>query len=552
MPKRENSLNGTPAGRNQAPGNSPIPDAQDRPIARALISVSDKTGLEPFASALARRGVAILSTGGTARALRDAGIAVTDVSDHTGFPEIMDGRVKTLHPAIHGGILARRQDAGHRAALAAHGIADIDLVAVNLYPFEKAVKDGAALDTCIETIDIGGPAMIRAAAKNHDDVTVVVQPSDYQAVMEEMAALDGATSLALRRRLAATAFVRTAAYDAAIARRLAAETGGGRLPAHMVFGGARRKLLRYGENPHQSAALYVDATAPTGIAQAALIQGKEPSYNNLADADAAYGLVREFGPPAIAIIKHNNPCGVGLGGTLAAAYEKARACDPVSAFGGVVAANRPLDGAAARAIAALFTEVVVAPDANEEARTVLAAKGGLRVLLTGAGAGEGGRDLMVRALTGGYLVQTPDDARIAPSALRTVTRRAPSAQEQADLLFAFTVCKHVKSNAIVLARDGATVGVGAGQMSRVDSARIAAQKAAEAASAAGEARSRAEGCVAASDAFFPFADGLLAVAEAGATAVIQPGGSKRDDEVIAAADEQGLAMVFTGLRHFRH
>ena len=363
-----------------------MPDTPGRPIARALVSVSDKTGLEVFVSALASRGVEVLSTGGTARVLRDAGIAVTDVSDHTGFPEIMGGRVKTLHPAIHGGILARRDDAQHRAAMEAHGIAGIDLVVVNLYPFEEAVRDGAALDTCIETIDIGGPAMIRAAAKNHEDVTVVVQPSDYRAVLDDMEATSGATSLALRRRLAATAFARTAVYDAAIARRLGAESDAedNRLPNRFAFGGARRQVLRYGENPHQTAALYVDPTAPPGVAQAALIQGKEPSYNNLADADAAFGLVREFTPPAIAIIKHGNPCGVGLGGSLAGAYEKARACDPVSAFGGVVAANRPLDGATARLIAGLFTEVVVAPEADDEARAVLAAKSDLRLLLTGS------------------------------------------------------------------------------------------------------------------------------------------------------------------------
>ena len=529
-----------------------MPDNPGRSITRALISVSDKTGLKPFAAALARLGIAILSTGGTARALRDAGTDVTDVSDHTGFPEIMDGRVKTLHPAIHGGILARRSDASHRAALEVHGIAGIDLVVVNLYPFEEAVREGAALDQCIETIDIGGPAMIRAAAKNHEDVTVVVQPSDYAAVMEEMETMGGTTSLGLRRRLAATAFARTAAYDAAIARRLAAETEDDLLPPRFVFGGARSRLLRYGENPHQAAALYVDPTAPPGVAQAALIQGKEPSYNNLADADAAYGLVREFGPPAIAIIKHNNPCGVAVCGTLAEAYEKARACDPMSAFGGVVAANRPLDGATARAIAGLFTEVVVAPDADDEARAALAAKSGLRLLLTGAGADDGGERLMVRTLDDGFLVQMLDTARVTAEALKTVTRRAPTEQERADLLFAFTVAKHVKSNAIVYAKDGATVGIGAGQMSRIDSSRIAAQKAADASAAAGEARSRAEGCVVASDAFFPFADGLLVAAAAGATAVIQPGGSKRDAEVIAAADEQGLAMVFTGLRHFRH
>ena len=527
-------------------------DTPGRPIARALVSVSDKTGLVEFASALARHGVAILSTGGTARVLREAGIAVTDVSDQTGFPEIMDGRVKTLHPAIHGGILARRDDASHRAALETHGIAGIDLVVVNLYPFEEAVRGGAALDACIETIDIGGPAMIRAAAKNHEDVAVVVQPSDYATVTDEMETFGGATTLTLRRRLAAKAFARTAAYDAAIARRLAAETEDELLPARFVFGGQRRRVLRYGENPHQVAALYVDPSAPPGVAQADLIQGKEPSYNNLADADAAYGLVREFGSPAIAIIKHGNPCGVGLGGTLAAAYDKARVCDPVSAFGGVVAANRPLDGATTRAIAGLFTEVVIAPEADEEARAVLAAKADLRLLLTGVTGDNGDERLMVRTLDDGFLVQTQDTARVTAEALKTVTKRAPTKQERADLLFAFTVAKHVKSNAIVYAKDGATVGIGAGQMSRVDSSRIAAQKAADASAAAGEARSRAEGCVVASDAFFPFADGFLAAAAAGATAVIQPGGSKRDDEVIAAADEQGLAMVFTNLRHFRH
>ena len=391
-----------------------MPDMPGRPVARALVSVSDKTGLEAFASALASRGVEVLSTGGTARVLRDAGIEVTDVSDHTGFPEIMGGRVKTLHPAIHGGILARRDDADHRAAMEAHGIAGIDLVVVNLYPFEEAVREGAAWDTCIETIDIGGPAMIRAAAKNHEDVTVVVQPSDYRAVLADMEALGGATSLALRRRLAATAFARTAAYDAAIARRLGAESDAEdqRLPDRFAFGGSRRQVLRYGENPHQAAALYVDPTAPPGVAQAALIQGKEPSYNNLADADAAYGLVREFTPPAIAIIKHGNPCGVGLGGTLAAAYEKARACDPVSAFGGVVAANRALDGGTARAIAGLFTEVVVAPEADGEARAALAAKSDLRLLLTGANTDADRERLMVRTLDDGFLVQTQDSARV--------------------------------------------------------------------------------------------------------------------------------------------
>ncbi len=522
-------------------------------MARALVSVSDKTGLDPFAAALAERGVAILSTGGTARHLRDAGIAVTDVSEHTGFPEVMDGRVKTLHPVIHGGILARRDDADHRAAMQAHGIAGIDLVAVNLYPFEEAVRSGADFATCVENVDIGGPALIRAAAKNHAEVTVVVQPSDYAAVLDEMAALDGATSGELRRRLAATAFARTAAYDAAIARWFAAATGtDDSLPRRFVLSGTRHKVLRYGENPHQVAALYADPAASPGIAQARQTQGKELSYNNLGDADAALALVREFDSPAVAIIKHANPCGVGLDRALEAAYEKARACDPVSAFGGVVAANRPLDGATARAITGLFTEVVVAPAANEEARAIFAERKDLRVLLTGIETGESGRGLAVRTLSDGFLVQSQDRARVMPAVLKTVTKRAPNDRERVDLLFAFTVCKHVKSNAIVYAKHGATVGIGAGQMSRVDSSRIAAWKATETAAAAGESRSRAEGSVVASDAFFPFADGLLAAAEAGATAVIQPGGSKRDTEVIAAADEQGLAMVFTGLRHFRH
>lgn len=524
-------------------------EASGRPVARALVSVWDKTGLVPFAAALDKHGVAILSTGGTARALRAAGIAVTDVSAHTGFPEVMGGRVKTLHPAIHGGILARRSDPDDRAALRAHGIAGIDLVAVNLYPFAETVRRGADFEACVEQIDVGGPALIRAAAKNHADVAVVVRPEDYAAVTDDMAALNGATSGDLRRRLAATAFARTAAYDAAVARWFAGAVDDP-LPSHFVLGGTRRAVLRYGENPHQAAALYGDPAAPPGIAQARRLQGKALSYNNLADADAALALVRAFERPAAAIVKHANPCGVGLDRTLAAAYGKARACDPVSAFGGVVAVNRPLDRATARAIVGIFTEVAVAPEADEEARAVLAGKPALRVLLTGAAGGAPA--LAVHALSGGFLVQSRDEGSIAPDALETVTRRAPSARERADLLFAFAVCKHVKSNAIVYARDGATVGIGAGQASRVDASRIAAWKAAEAAKAAGEARSRAAGAVVASDAFFPFADGLRAAAEAGATAVIQPGGSKRDAEVIAAADEAGLAMVFTGLRHFRH
>ncbi len=531
-------------------------EGKERPVARALLSVSDKTGLAAFAAALAECGVAILSTGGTAQHLRSAGIAVRDIADETGFPEIMDGRVKTLHPKIHGGILARRADPEHRAAMAAHGIGGIDLVAVNLYPFEETVLSGADFAACVEQIDIGGPALIRAAAKNHADVTVVVEPADYDAVLADMASLDGATSAGLRRRLAAAAFARTAAYDATIARRLAAESEAeAPTPCWFTLGGTLKQTLRYGENPHQTAALYADPLARPGIAQARQLQGKALSYNNLADADAALALVREFDTPAIAIIKHANPCGVALGSTLAEAYRKALACDPVSAFGGVVAANRPLDGAAAGAIASLFTEVVTAPDADDEARAVFAEKKNLRLLLTGApeaAASAASGAPAARTLSDGILVQSPDTARVAADALRTVTRRAPDERELADMLFAFAVCKHVKSNAIVYAKEGATVGIGAGQMSRVDSARIAAWKAAEAAEREGEAESRALGSVVASDAFFPFADGLLAAADAGATAVIQPGGSLRDDEVIAAADEKGLAMVFTGLRHFRH
>ncbi len=529
--------------------SGPAPSAT--PIARALISVSDKTGLAAFGRFLAERGVEILSTGGSARALAEAGVPVVEVSAHTGFPEIMDGRVKTLHPKIHGGILARRDLAAHREAMAAHGIAPIDLVVVNLYPFEETVARGAAAADCIENIDIGGPSMIRSAAKNHAFVTVVVDPADYQAVMDEMAANDGATGPELRARLARAAFARTAAYDAAIARWMA-ERGGEALPETLALSLERRALLRYGENPHQEAALYVGGPARPGVASATQVQGKALSYNNLNDTDAAFELVAEFAEPAVAIIKHANPCGVAIAASPAEAFRKALACDPVSAFGGIVALNRPLDGEAAAEIAKLFVEVVIAPEADAAARECLAAKKNLRLLVTGAMPDPADGGLALRSIAGGMLAQTRDTGRVGADDLKVVTKRAPSEAEIADLLFAFTVCKHVKSNAIVYAKNGATVGVGAGQMSRVDSARIAAAKAREAAAAAGERESRTEGSVVASDAFFPFADGLLAAAEAGARAVIQPGGSMRDDEVIAAADEKGLAMVFTGLRHFRH
>jgi phosphoribosylaminoimidazolecarboxamide formyltransferase/IMP cyclohydrolase len=524
-------------------------------IRRALISVSDKTGLVDFAKFLASQGVEILSTGGTAKSLRDAGLTVKDVSDHTGFPEMMDGRVKTLHPKIHGGLLALRGNAEHEAAMKTHGIAPIDLLVVNLYPFEATVAKGADFDTTIENIDIGGPALIRAASKNHESVTVVVDTEDYAAVQAEMTANKGATTAEFRRRLAATAYARTAAYDAAIAGWFAGVLNDP-FPRRLTFAGQLKQHMRYGENPHQKAAFYVGGPARPGVATAEQIQGKELSFNNLNDTDAAYELVAEFqGPafsgPAVAIIKHANPCGAAIGTTLKEAYLKALACDPVSAFGGIIALNQALDGETAEEIAKLFAEVVIAPQVNDDARKVLASKKNLRVLATGGLPDPRAPGMTVRTLAGGYLLCGRDDA-VTEGELKVVTKRAPTKAELADLAFAFTVCKHVKSNAIVYAKNGATVGMGAGQMSRVDSSRIAAWKAEEASTAAGEKVSRAKGSVVASDAFFPFADGLLAAAQAGATAVIQPGGSMRDDEVIKAADEAGLAMVMTGMRHFRH
>ena len=524
------------------------------PVTRALVSVSDKRGLVDLGRALAERKVEILSTGGSAKALRDAGLEVRDVAQVTGFPEIMDGRVKTLHPRIHGAILGVRDDGRHRADMAAHGIDLIDLVIVDLYPFEATVAAGGGFEDCIENIDIGGPALIRAAAKNHADVTVIVEPEDYGALLDELAAHDGATSGALRRRLAAKAYARTAAYDAAIGAWFAGELDEA-YPERISLSGRRAELLRYGENPHQSAAFYLGGAPRPGVASAEQIQGKALSYNNLNDTDAAYELVAEFDPAeraAVAIIKHANPCGAALGETLSAAYERALACDPVSAFGGIIALNRPLDAAVAARIAELFAEVVIAPGADAEARSILAAKGDLRVLLAGALPDPAAPGRTFRSLAGGILVQSRDAGRATLEGLEVVTERAPDDAEAADLLFAFRVSKHVKSNAIVYAKGGATVGIGAGQMSRVDAARIAARKALDAAEAAGAEVPATRGSVAASDAFFPFADGLLAAVEAGATAVIQPGGSRRDAEVIAAADEAGIAMVFTGLRHFRH
>ncbi len=519
------------------------------PIRRALISVSDKSGLVAFAAALAAQGVQILSTGGSAAALRAAGVAVTEVSEHTGFPEILDGRVKTLVPQIHGGLLGRRDLAEHVAQMAAHGIAPIDLLAVNLYPFEATVARGAAPDDCVENIDIGGPALIRAAAKNHDFVTVLTEPDQYAEVLAEIAA-QGGTTLALRRRLAGAAYARTAAYDAAIAAWFAAERGEA-FPPRLAIAGTLRQTLRYGENPHQQAAFYV-GTPRTGVATATQVQGKELSYNNLNDTDAAYECVAEFDAPTVVIVKHANPCGVATAARLADAWEAALRCDPTSAFGGIVALNRTLDGLTAERIAAIFTEVIIAPDADAEARAVLARKKNLRLLLAGGLPDPAAPGTVFRSVGGGFLAQTRDAGRVAEADLRVATRRAPSPTELADLLFAFRVCKHVKSNAIVYAKGGATVGIGAGQMSRVDSARIAAWKSAEAAKVAGLDAPLAQGSVVASDAFFPFADGLEAAVAAGATAVIQPGGSMRDAEVIAAADAAGIAMVLTGMRHFRH
>jgi len=516
-------------------------------IRRALISVSDKAGLVPLAGALVAHGAEILSTGGSARALREAGVAVTEVADHTGFPEILDGRVKTLVPQIHGGILGRRDLPAHVAQMEQHGIAPIDLVCVNLYPFEATVVAGADPAECIENIDIGGPALIRAAAKNHDHVAVLTDPAQYAALLAELDDLGGTTQ-PLRLRLAGEAYARTAAYDAAIAAWFARDQA---FPPRLTLSGTLRQTLRYGENPHQQAAFYTNGLRP-GVASATQVQGKELSYNNLNDTDAAFECVAEFDEPAVVIVKHANPCGVAVADTTAGAWNLALRCDPTSAFGGIVALNRTLDAATAERIAAIFTEVIIAPDADAEARAILARKKNLRLLLTGGLPDPAASGITIRSVSGGFLAQSRDTGRIDPAALRVVTQRAPTAAELADLIFAFRVCKHVKSNAIVYAKGAATVGIGAGQMSRVDSARIAAWKGAEAARAAGLGEALTQGSVVASDAFFPFADGLQAAIAAGATAVIQPGGSMRDNEVIAAADAAGVAMVLTGMRHFRH
>jgi phosphoribosylaminoimidazolecarboxamide formyltransferase/IMP cyclohydrolase len=525
-----------------------------RKISRALLSVSDKSGLVGFAKALAGHGIELVSTGGTARTLKEAGLKVLDVSDITGFPEMMDGRVKTLHPKVHGGLLAIRGNAEHTDAMAAHGIKPIDLVVVNLYPFESTVAKGAGYDDCIENIDIGGPAMIRAAAKNHGDVAVVVDPDDYAAVLDELKQNGGATTLVLRKKIAAKAYARTAAYDAAISNWFANELHD-QAPAFRTFGGKLAEALRYGENPHQNAAFYRSPERRFGVATARQVQGKQLSYNNINDTDAAYECVAEFDPKrtaAVAIIKHANPCGVAEASSLSEAYRKALACDATSAFGGIVAVNRTLDAESARAITDIFTEVIIAPDATAEAIAIVGAKKNLRLLLAGGLPDPRADGLTVKSVAGGLLVQSRDNATVDEMQLKTVTRRAPTETELDDLRFAFRIAKHVKSNTIVYAKDRATVGIGAGQMSRVDAARIAARKAEDAAKELQLASPLTKGSVVASDAFFPFADGLLVAIEAGATAVIQPGGSVRDDEVIKAADDHGVAMVFTATRHFRH
>ncbi len=521
----------------------------DVTIRRALLSVSDKSGLVELGQALAAKGVELVSTGGTAKALREAGLAVKDISELTGFPEMMDGRVKTLHPKVHGGLLAVRDNAEHLASMAEHQIGAIDLVVVNLYPFAATVAKGADRDEIIENIDIGGPSMVRSAAKNHAHVAIVTDPADYADVAS------GTTTLAQRRLYAAKAYALTASYDGMISQWFAHVDQGQAFPDMLAVTATKSEELRYGENPHQAAALYIpNGPHARGIAQAEQVQGKELSYNNYNDADAALELVAEFrnGPPTVVIVKHANPCGVATGETLLEAYQNALECDSVSAFGGIIAVNRPLDGPTAEAMAGIFTEVVAAPAADEAARAVFAKKKNLRLLITGDLPDPARPGLNIKNIAGGYIVQTRDNGQISETDLKVVTKRAPSEQELKDCLFAWTIAKHTKSNAIVYAKDGVTAGIGAGQMNRRDSARIAAIKAKEAAETYGWDTPKTVGSAVASDAFFPFADGLLSAAEAGATAVIQPGGSMRDDEVIAAANEHGLAMVFTGMRHFRH
>lgn len=526
-----------------------------QPLRRAVLSVFDKRDLDGFAKRLAAMGVELVSTGGTSKALQAAGLTVSDVASLTGFPEMLDGRVKTLHPAIHGGLLADMDNAAHASALDGAGIAPIGLLVSNLYPFEAALSDGRSYADLVETIDVGGPTMTRAAAKNHSHVIVIVDPEDYGPVADALEAGNGTVPEAMRKTLAAKAFARLASYDAAIAGWLGDEADKAAEEAidhraYFAIGGRKTATMRYGENPHQNAALY-GALGGDGLAGAKPVQGKALSYNNIADADAAFAAAADFTDDcACVIVKHANPCGIAVAGTPGLAYRAAFRCDTVSAFGGVVALTRPLDEDAAKAVAAVFTEVLIAPSASPEALAILSAKTNLRILLTGEDAARPSR--MIHTVSGGFLVQDTDTAQLDENAVSVVTKRAPTDQEWRDLRFAWRAIKHVKSNAILFAKDGATVGVGAGQMSRVDAARIATWKAADAARDAGEDISRTVGSVAASDAFFPFPDGLEVIAEAGATAVIQPGGSRRDGEVIAAADKHGIAMVTTGMRHFRH
>lgn len=530
----------------------PVPDKVK--IKTALLSVSDKTGVVDLARALAEMGVALLSTGGTHKAIAEAGLPVKDVSEVTGFPEIMDGRVKTLHPAVHGGLLSIRDDEEHKAAMDAHGIGAIDLAVINLYPFEEVRAKGGDYPTTVENIDIGGPAMIRAAAKNHAYVTVLTDPADYAALTQELKAGEGATSYPFRQKMAAAAYARTAAYDATISNWFA-ETLNLGMMRHRAIGGVLREEMRYGENPHQAAAFYVTGENRPGVSTAKLLQGKQLSYNNINDTDAAYELVAEFDPakgPACAIIKHANPCGVATGPNLLEAYRRALACDSVSAFGGIIALNQELDADTAREIVKLFTEVIIAPSVSDEAREIVAAKPNLRLLSAGGLPDPRKAGLTAKTVSGGLLIQSRDNAMVEDMALKVVTKRAPTPRELEDMQFAFRVAKHVKSNAVVYAKDGQTAGIGAGQMSRVDSARIAAIKAQEAAAAAGWSEPMTRGSAVASEAFLPFPDSLLSMVEAGATALIQPGGSINDPNVIAAADEAGIAMVFTGIRHFRH
>ena len=541
---------------------SPNPDLPDfdpkklAPVKRALISVSDKSRLIDQAKALHERGVKLVSTGGTHRAISDAGIPVKDVSELTKFPEMMDGRVKTLHPMVHGGLLGDRDLASHKDAMHNHGILSIDLLIVNLYPFENAVASGGSYEMCVENIDIGGPAMIRAAAKNHAHVAVCTDTDDVDAVLADMDANDGQTTGTLRQALAAKTYARSATYDAAIANWFSNQLPD--TPSFRAQGGALKQQLRYGENPHQSAAFYTDGSNRPGVATAKQLQGKALSYNNINDTDAAYELVAEFGRncegarPAVAIIKHANPCGVAVADSFIDAYKSALACDPVSAFGGIVALNGRLDTKTATEILKVFTEVVIAPSADEDAIALFAKKKNLRLLIVGDLPDPQAPSMTQRNVGGGILVQDRDNGYVADEDLKVVTKRAPSKSEMADLRMAWKVAKHVKSNAIIYVKDGSTAGIGAGQMSRIDSARIAARKAEDAQAAAGWSSPRTHGCACASDAFFPFADGMLAAAAAGATAIIQPGGSIRDDEVIKAADENNIAMVFTGMRHFRH